>query len=310
MGKAHRPWNELEGQRLRIDVGSTKEEALASQENSTIYFTKDKSIVMNGCVFSDAQTQLPVRVNVCRAIPTRPRKGQIYFFENRVTYRIKRRLMKAGETLNIWSHVIGKTEGNSHSYISQWEPPITKDNWPGEEYISILAVENRHGGWFVKVEKDGFVGDEGVLSFHKASKFISQQLVPTSPNFAFRRDPQYYDNGISAEPRLSVKCIAEPPARAITWDDFKKYANFLIKRRRHRYMLEAGGGAKVDRLPITREVAEVSLCRTGTWVKKKFFVLARIRRRKVSEKKVFVRRVDSLKFPGTYYYAVEPLRQK
>ena len=75
-------------------------------------------------------------------------------------------------------------------------------------------------------------------------------------------------------------------------------------------MLEAAGGAQVNRLPITREVAEVSLCRTSTWVKKKFFVLASIRRRKVSEKKVFVRRVDSLKFPGTYYYAVEPLRQK
>lgn len=309
MGKAHRPWEELEGQRLRIDVGSTKEEALASQENSTIYFTKDKSIVMNGCVFSDAQTQQPVRVNVCRAIPTRPRKGQIYFFENRVTYRIKRRLMKAGETLNIFSHIIGMT-GNSASYISQWETPITKDNWPGEAYRSILAISPRNGGWFVKVEKDGFVGDEGVLSFHRASKFISQQLVPTSPNFAFRRDPQYYDNGISAEPRLSVKCIAEPPARAITRDDFKKYANFLIKRKRHRYMLEAGGGAKAKRLPITREVAEVSLCRTGTWAKKKFFVLAGIRRRKVSEKKVFVRRVDSLEFPGTYFYPVEPLRER
>lgn len=309
MGKAHRPWEELEGQRLRIDVGSTKEEALASQENSTIYFTKDKSIVMNGCVFSDAQTQQPVRVNVCRAIPTRPRKGQIYFFENRVTYRIKRRLMKAGETLDIFSHIIGMTE-LSASYISPWETPITKDNWPGEEYRSILCVEQRRGGWFVKVEKDGFVGDEGVLSFHRTSKFFSQQLVPTSPNFAFRRDPQYYDNDISAEPRLSVKCIAEPPARAITWDDFKKYAQFLIKRKRHRYMLEAGGSLQAKHLPITREVAEVSLCRTDTWAKKKFFVLARIRRSKVSEKKVFVRRVDSLEIPGTYYYAVEPLRQK
>lgn len=309
MGKAHRPWKELEGQRLRIDVGSTKEEALASQNDSTIFFTKDRSIVMNGCVFSDAQTQQPVRVNVCRAIPTRPRKGQIYFFEHRITYRIKRRLMKEGETLNIPSHIIGMTE-RSASYISEWEPPITKDNWPGEEYISILAVEQRNGGWFVKVEKDGFVGDEGVLSFHRASKFISQQLVPTSPNFAFRRDPQYYDNGISAEPHLSVKCIAEPPARAITLDDFKKYAQFLITRKRHRYLLEANGGAQVKRLPITREVAEVSLCRTDTWAKKKFFVLARIRRRKVSEKKVFVRRVDSLDFPGTYFYAVEPLRER
>lgn len=309
MGKAHRPWEELEGQRLRIDVNSTKEEALASQSNSTIFFTKDRSIVMNGCVFSDAQTQQPVRVNVCRAIPTRPRKGQIYFFEHRITYRIKRRLMKEGETLNICSHIIGMTE-YSGSYISPWDTPITKDNWPGEAYRSILAIEQRNGGWFVKVEKDGFVGDEGVLSFHRASKFISQQLVPTSPNFAFRRDPQYYDVGISAEPRLSVKCIAEPPVRAITWDDFKKYANFLIKRKRHRYMLEAGGGSKADRLPITREVAEVSLCRTDTWAKKKFFVLASIRRRKVSEKKVFVRRVDSLEIPGTYYYAVEPLRER
>ena len=308
MGKAHRPWEELEGQRLRIDVGSTKEEALASQENSTIFFTKDRSIVMNGCVFSDAQTQQPVRVNVCRAIPTRPRKGQIYFFEHRITYRIKRRLMKEGETFNKYAHIIGF--GTSSSYLSIWGDPITKDNWPDEEYSNLLAIEQRNGGWFVKVEKDGFVGDEGVLSFHRASKFISQQLVPTSPNFAFRRDPQYYDNGISAEPRLSVKCIAEPPARAITWDDFKKYANFLIKRRRHRYMLEAGGGAQAKRLPITREVAEVSLCRTDTWAKKKFFVLASIRRRKVSEKKVFVRRVDSLEVPGTYFYAVEPLRER
>ena len=309
MGKAHRPWEELEGQRLRIDVGSTKEEALASQENSTIYFTKDKSIVMNGCVFSDAQTQQPVRVNVCRTIPTRPRKGQIYFFEHRITYRIKRRLMKEGETFNIPSHIIGMKE-NSAFYISPLETPITKDNWPGEAYRSILAVETRHGGWFVKVEKDGFVGDEGVLSFHRASKFISQQLVPTSPNFAFRRDPQYYDDGISAEPRLSVKCICEPPARAITWNDFEKYAHFLIKRKRHTYMREAGSGLGARDLPTTREVAEVSLCRTNTWAKKKFFVLASIRRRKVSEKKVFVRRVDSLEVPGNYFYAVEPLRER
>ena len=307
MGKAHRPWEELEGQRLRIDVGSTKEEALASQENSTIFFTKDRSIVMNGCVFSDAQTQQPVRVNVCRAIPTRPRKGQIYFFEHRITYRIKRRLMKEGETFNKYAHIIGFNQ--TSSYLSVWKDPITKNNWPHEAYSNLLAIEQRGGGWFVKVDKDGFVGDEGVLSFHRASKFISQQLVPTSPNFAFRRDPQYYDNGISAEPRLSVKCIAEPPARAIALDDFKKYAQFLIKRKIHRYMLEAGG-AQVKDLPITRKVAEVSLCRTDTWAKKKFFVLARIRRWKVSEKKVFVRRVDSLHLPGTYFYTVEPLRER
>ena len=312
MGKAHRPWEELEGQRLRIDVGSTKEEALASQENSTIYFTKDKSIVMNGVAFSDGTAQHPVMVNVCRAIPTRPRKGQVYFFENRVFYRLHRDKMQDGETFSLfYCQIALGGDGEGLSILpTPYPESITKSNWPAGEYSpEILIIEYKHQ-CFVRVEKDGFVGEQGVLRFMSVEDFISGYIVPTSPNFAFRRETQYYNNGISAEPRLSVKCIAEPPARAITWNDFKKYANFLIKRKRHRYMLEADGNTKVERLPITREVAEVSLCRTSTWVKKKFFVLASIKRRKVSEKKVFVRRVDSLDFPGTYYYAVEPLRER
>lgn len=117
MGKAHRPWEELEGQRLRIDVNSTKEEALASQENSTIYFTKDKSIVMNGVVFSDGTAQHPVMVNVCRAIPTRPRKGQVYFFENRVFYRLYRDKMQDGETFSLSDCQIALKRMNSQLHL-------------------------------------------------------------------------------------------------------------------------------------------------------------------------------------------------
>lgn len=318
MGKAHRPWEELEGQRLRIDVGSTKEEALASQENSTIYFTKDKSIVMNGVAFSDGTAQHPVMVNVCRAIPTRPRKGQVYFFENRVFYRLHRDKMQDGETFSLSDCQIAL--GGNGMGLSILPPPypesITKSNWPAGEFSpEILIIEYKHQ-CFVRVEKDGFVGEQGVLRFMKVEDFISGHIVPTSPNFEFRRYSGYfmYQEGSKSHhyARLRVRCIAEPPVNGLlTSENLVEYATFLLRAKKHRCLINLDlAGFGIKQYPITDDSCGPVRCNKDDMSRENFFIIASKRRWKASVKKAFVKKSYLSPDAMEECYVVQPLREK
>ena len=311
MGKAHRPCEELEGQRLRIDVGSTKEEALASQENATIYFTKDKSIVMNGVAFSDGTAQQPVMVNVCRAIPTRPRKGQVYFFENRICYRLKRNLMQEGDVFTTYENFIVRRKNGKHEWIkNNTELNITRDNWPFTDCDSVIVIDDSAHSVFVRVERDGFVGDDGVLSILHAKGFVSQQIMPSSPNFEFCRNPSHFDINGYQRALLRVKCIAEPPTNTmVSLSNIKKYAHFLLRNRKH-IALTYFGYIKILDCPLMKDEAEVHLCRNDLWRRKRFYIISTKRRGKVSDKKVFVRRVEYPYDPGVTYLAVQPLENR
>lgn len=317
MGKAHRPWEELEGQRLRIDVGSTKEEALASQENSTIYFTKDKSIVMNGVAFSYGTAKQPVMVNVCRAIPTRPRKGQVYFFENRVFYRLYRDKMQDGETFSLSDCQIALKRINTQLAIIPRPYPesITKSNWPAGDSPEILILDYRHNR-FVRVEKDGFVGEQGVLRFMKVEDFISGHIMPTSPNFEFRRYSGYffYPQGSASHyyARLRVRCIAEPPVNGLlTLQNISSYALFLLRAKKHRCLINADlSGFGIQQYPITDDSCGPVRCNKDNIDRENFFIIASKRRGKTSEKKAFVKKSYLSPDAREECYVVQPLREK
>lgn len=318
MGKAHRPWEELEGQRLRIDVGSTKEEALASQENATIYFTKDKSIVMNGVAFSDGTAQHPVMVNVCRAIPTRPRKGQVYFFENRVFYRLYRDKMQDGETFSLSDCQIALKRVNTQLQLIPRPYPesITKNNWPAEDYCPEIIILDYKDRCFVRVEKDGFVGEQGVLRFMKVEDFISGHIVPTSPNFEFRRYSGYfwYPEGSDSHyyARLQVRCIAEPPVNGLlTLENVKDYAIFLLRAKKHRCLINADlSGFGIMQYPITDDSCGPVRCNKYDISRENFFIIASKRRGKTSEKKAFVKKSYLSPDAREECYVVQPLRGK
>ena len=318
MGKAHRPWEELEGQRLRIDVGSTKEEALASQENATIYFTKDKSIVMNGVAFSDGTAQHPVMVNVCRAIPTRPRKGQVYFFENRVFYRLHRDKMQDGETFSLSDCQIAlKRISNGLQLIPQPYPEsVTKSNWPAEDYCSEIIILSYQGRCFVRVEKDGFVGEQGVLRFMKVKDFISRHIMPTSPNFEFYRYSGYFGFREGGDylyyPRLRVRCITEPPVNGLlSLENVTKYAIFLLRAKKHRCLINADlSGFGIQQYPITDSSCGPVRCNNCDFDKENFFIIASKRRGKTSEKKAFVKKSYLSPDAREECYVVQPLREK
>ena len=317
MGKAHRPWEELEGQRLRIDVGSTKEEALASQENATIYFTKDKSIVMNGVAFSDGTAQHPVMVNVCRAIPTRPRKGQVYFFENRVFYRLYRDKMQDGETFSLSDCQIALERMNTHLHLIPRPYPesITKSNWPAGNSPEILILDYRQNR-FVRVEKDGFVGEQGVLRFMKVEDFISGYIVPTSPNFEFHRYSGYFATSTGSETafraRLRVRCIAEPPVTgSFGLDDLDEYATFLLRAKKHRCLINPKlAGYGFNQYPLTDDSCGPVRCNKDNMSRENFFIIASKRRGKASVKKAFVKKCDLTDVEGELCYVVQPLREK
>ena len=317
MGKAHRPWKELEGQRLRIDVGSTKEEALASQENATIYFTKDKSIVMNGVEFTHGTAQHPVMVNVCRAIPTRPRKGQVYFFENRVFYRLHRDKMQDGETFSLSDCQIALCgNGMGLSILpTPYPESITKSNWPAGDSSEILILEYKHQ-CFVRVEKDGFVGEQGVLRFMKVEDFISGYIVPTSPNFEFHRYSGYFPahTGIDVQfrARLRVRCIAEPPVTgSFGLDDLDEYAIFLLRAKKHRCLINCDtSGFGIMQYPITDDSCGPVRANNFDFDKENFFIIASKRRGKTSEKKAFVKKSYLSPDKMEECYVVQPLREK
>ena len=318
MGKAHRPWEELEGQRLRIDVGSTKEEALASQENSTIYFTKDKSIVMNGVAFSDGTAQHPVMVNVCRAIPTRPRKGQVYFFENRVFYRLHRDKMQDGETFSLseCQIALGGTGNGLRILPTPYPESITKSNWPAGEYSPEILIIGYKNQCFVRVEKDGFVGEQGVLRFMSVDDFISGYIVPTSPNFEFHRYSGYFPVHIGSDvqfrARLRVRCIAEPPVTGSFGPaDLGEYATFLLRAKKHRCLINADlNGFGFKQYPITDDSCGPVRCNKEDMSRENFFIIASKRRWKASVKKAFVKKFDLSDVDGELCYAVQPLREK
>ena len=50
---AKKDWSEMEGLPWRLDVGSTLEEAMQSENGQMLYVTKDCHIVMNGEVIAN-----------------------------------------------------------------------------------------------------------------------------------------------------------------------------------------------------------------------------------------------------------------
>lgn len=58
-------WKSLEGKFLKIDVGSTKQEALSSTDPSKLYITTDNNIVMNGEVVADVA---PIATNLSNGL--------------------------------------------------------------------------------------------------------------------------------------------------------------------------------------------------------------------------------------------------
>ena len=86
------PWDELEGRFFKVDVGSTTDEAITNDYNTSkpvVHYTTDGNIVFNGMKFckqkKDAVSS-DKRIVVHKAIPMLPRKGYIYCFQGRFVF--------------------------------------------------------------------------------------------------------------------------------------------------------------------------------------------------------------------------------
>ena len=349
MSTPHIPWKDLEGQRLRIDVGSTSAEALASTENSTIYFTTDGYVIMNGYIFAgppklslsanqitallspgaNNHVTIPIadnvtdgltpagfisnvkrfsdwgirKVNVCKAIPTRPRKGQIYYFPGRphmvlVKERFKEEDIFPGSL--IWSYRLAQngegwrgTQGLGLGDISiaTWEQNF--GNAVNVEVIINLGLQ-KQTPTLIEILEEGFFAEEKIevtiANCTQMGKYVS-----SSPNFEF------VPNGVPGEGKypLKVRCIKEPP---LVWGEIKALAYFKAKAPR-RHIIVGQVNRKIKAYEKTTERGQWVRIKNpnGNWLTK-FFAVSRIKRGKVSVKKAFVRAINE---EGTRYKTYE-----
>lgn len=353
MSTPHIPWKDLEGQRLRIDVGSTSAEALASTENSTIYFTTDGYVIMNGYIFAGTPSitynarqitahlspgrkdiaEIPIasnnwdglvpagfirdvkkfsdwgvrKVNVCKAIPTRPRKGQIYYFPGRphmvlVKERFKEEDIFPGSL--IWSYRLAKyrevwrgTHGLGLGDISlaTWEKNF--GDAENVEVILNLGLQ-KQTPTLIEILEEGFFAEEKISVTEARYPYITS-VVSTSPNFEFVR------NGVPGEDEadLKVRCIKEPPT---------KFRNAIPS---FAYFKATGPRRHLIIPPIDRPIKSYSKIKEkGQWVRKKdpkknyiykFFAVSKIKRGKVSVKKAFVRLIGGDASNGFIYKTYE-----
>ena len=101
-------WDELEGRFFKVDVGSTTEEAITNDYNTSepvVHYTTDGNIVFNGMKFckqkKDAVSS-DKRIVVHKAIPMLPRKGYIYCFQGSfVFFKMKCESINEDGTYNI-----------------------------------------------------------------------------------------------------------------------------------------------------------------------------------------------------------------
>lgn len=76
------PWDELEGRFFKVDVGSTTDEAITNDYNTSepvVHYTTDGNIVFNGmkfCKQKEDAVSSDKRIVVHKAIPMLPRKSQ------------------------------------------------------------------------------------------------------------------------------------------------------------------------------------------------------------------------------------------
>lgn len=168
----------------------------------------------------------------------------------------------------------------------------------------------------MRVEKDGFVGEQGVLRFMKVEDFISGHIVPTSPNFEFRRYSGYffYPEGSNSlySARLRVRCIAEPPVNGLlTSENVVRYAIFLLRAKKHRCLINCDTSEfGIMQYPITDDSCGPVRANNFDFDKENFFIIASKRRGKTSEKKAFVKKSYLSPDKMEECYVVQPLREK
>ena len=356
MGKAHVPWKDLEGQRLRIDVGSTSAEALASNENSTIYFTTDGYVIMNGYIFAGPpkfsytantisatfspgaykEVKIPIadnnldgfvpagfisdvknfsdwgvrKVNVCKAIPTRPRKGQIYYFPGRPHMVLDKARFKEEDIFPgslIYSYRLVRPDESTNWKGAQGKPlfgDISLANWEQKfgdaEKVEVIILGSYKPvvPTLIEILEEGFFAEEKISVTEARYPYITS-VVSTSPNFEFVR------NGIPGEYEadLKVRCIKEPPTKVK--ERIRSFAYFKATGPRRHIIYGA----------IDRKIKAYSKIKEkGQWVRKKdpkknyiykFFAVSKIKRGKVSVKKAFVRLIGGDASNGFLYKTYE-----
>lgn len=102
------PWDELEGRFFKVDVGSTTDEAITNDYNTSepvVHYTTDGNIVFNGmkfCKQKEDAVSSDKRIVVHKAIPMLPRKGHIYCFQGRfVFFKMECKRINEDGTYNI-----------------------------------------------------------------------------------------------------------------------------------------------------------------------------------------------------------------
>lgn len=114
------PWDELEGRFFKVDVGSTTEEAITNDYNTSepvVHYTTDGNIVFNGmkfCKQKEDAVSSDKRIVVHKVIPMLPRKGYIYCFQGRfVFFKMECKRINEDGTYNIPLFIDSVTFTNS-----------------------------------------------------------------------------------------------------------------------------------------------------------------------------------------------------
>lgn len=114
------PWDELEGRFFKVDVGSTTEEAITNDYNTSepvVHYTTDGNIVFNGmkfCKQKEDAVSSDKRIVVHKVIPMLPRKGYIYCFQGRfVFFKMECKRIDEDGTYNIPLFIDSVTFTNS-----------------------------------------------------------------------------------------------------------------------------------------------------------------------------------------------------
>lgn len=205
-------WKSLEGKPWKLDVGSTMQEALQSKDNSTLHFTTDGQIVMNGVAFCNSSyyptkiSEPDFKVHVRKALPMYPRKGMKYYFDNGVKYNLPKKMaFDNGFTFtvpddgNTW--VVCGFKGDKSDKVIPNGTVIDKTNllefFPGLNYNEkgYTVITKKVGKpVIVIVQKDGesvfskdaiyerpLFGDESFNCLDKYRKIVKGKLVYDIP---------------------------------------------------------------------------------------------------------------------------------
>lgn len=265
-----KPWSKLEGMPIRFDVNSTTEEAMNTQNPSTVYFTKDGRVLMNACILGDKNPNRGVwdgRVVVNRAIPEFPRAGMAYYFsDGRIKFRFKRKNKdkNAGRLFKENGLPISTSSYSGHSglffgYIKSFAgkdsirqefenldfDPNSKLLQDGGSFVTFFDLLPHLQPVIVRVEQEGCVFDdifkvipceENVsLQSTKLNHIVQNGLIVYTAIAAIKYGMSYGKDSFVPRNRMRILESVKSRVNRKTYNGKMRFKRRMLKKARLRY---------------------------------------------------------------------------